>query len=77
MFPIDRDDKCISYTYVNMQNEPTTVTLKAAIEETQIPEKEMFRINGLMRTGTVKKEEEFLLLEVKKLVLCILITSLL
>ena len=60
MFPIDRDDKCISYTYVNMQNEPTTVTLKAAIEETQIPEKEMFRINGLMRTGTVKKEEEFI-----------------
>ncbi|NBI91171.1 hypothetical protein D3Z45_11495 [Lachnospiraceae bacterium] len=60
MFPIDNNDKSISYTYMDMENKLTTITLTATMEETQIPEKEMFRINGLMRTGFSKKEEEFI-----------------
>lgn len=60
MFPIDSDDKNISYTYVDMEDKTTTIALKATMEETQVSEKEMFRINGLMRTGFTKKEEEFI-----------------
>lgn len=56
MFPIDNDKKEISYTFIDGSDEANTVTLTAEIEETQITEKEMYRINGLIRD--LPKEEE-------------------
>lgn len=58
MFPIDNDEKKISYTFIDGNDEANTITLTAEIEETQITEREMYRINGLLRTGSPKQEEE-------------------
>lgn len=60
MFPIDDDEKKISYTFISEGNEKNTVELSAKIEETQIPEKEMNRLNGFLKTGAQKKEDEMI-----------------
>lgn len=62
MFPIDaeEDKKEISYTFIDSDNKLNTVELKAEIEETQIPEREMYRLNGLKKTGGRKTEEEII-----------------
>lgn len=60
MFPIDNDDKTIMYDYVDESGKSTRITLKAEIEETQISEREMYKINGLVKTGSTKKEDEIL-----------------
>ena len=58
MFPIDSDSKKISYTFTDENKAENTVTLTAELEETQISEKEMYRINGLLRTGSTHQEDE-------------------
>lgn len=60
MFPVNNDEKNISYTFIDGNNMSNTVTLKAEIEETQISEREMHRINGLLRTGSTKREDEII-----------------
>lgn len=60
MFPIDNDEKKISYTFIDAKNMSNTITLTAEIEETQISEKEMYRLNGLLRTGSPKQEDEII-----------------
>lgn len=60
MFPIDEEQKTISYTVVDAEERMNTVTLEAELEETQIAEREMHRLNGLMRTGAQKQEDDLL-----------------
>ena len=57
MFPVDEDEKYISYQYIDKNGKATDVMLTATLEETQIPEREMFRINGLMETEHKKEED--------------------
>ena len=56
MFPIDEDDKVIQFGYMNNKGENTDIILKAYVEDTQIPEDEMLRVNGYLRTGSQRKE---------------------
>lgn len=56
MFPIDEDNKVIQFGYMNNKGEYTDIILKAYIEETQIPEDEMLRLNGYLRTGSKRQE---------------------
>ncbi len=76
LFPVDAEEKYVSYEYITSkehsvtqslkglsgQGDPgqkhTRIELRAEIEETQIPEKEMFRLNGLMKTGYKKEEDQ-------------------
>ena len=58
MFPIDDDVKKISYTFADMDGMPNTVTLTAEMEEVQISEMEMHRLNGLFRAASAKQEDE-------------------
>lgn len=59
MFPIDIDEKLISYTYKDKHRKSNTVVLKAEFEKTQISESEMYRINRLMSTSKRPTDEEF------------------
>ena len=58
MFPVDDDEKKISYTFVDWDGMPNSVTLTAEVEETQLSEREMHRLNGLFRAGSAKQEDE-------------------
>lgn len=58
IFPIDSDTKNISYSFKDKTNTLNTIKLTAEIEETQISEKEMLRLNGFLRTGSTKREYE-------------------
>lgn len=60
MFPIEEDKKEISYTFADADNRLNTVDLKAEIQETQISEREMYRLNGLSKTGGSKAEDEII-----------------
>lgn len=60
MFPIDNDEKIISYEYVNNDDEKNSIVLRADIERMQISEKEMYKINRLHKTGQSAKEDEIL-----------------
>lgn len=60
IFPIDNDDKIIAYDYTDEKGILNTVALKAKIEETQISDREMYRLNGLIKTGSTKKEDEII-----------------
>lgn len=60
MFPIDNDIKNISYSFVDEANILNTIKLMAEIEETQISEREMYRLNGLLRTGSTKRDDEII-----------------
>lgn len=60
MFPIDKDEKNIAYSFINKNGKLNTVELMAEIEETQISEREMYRLNGLLRTGSTKREDEIM-----------------
>ena len=60
MFPIDNDTKEISYTFTGADHIINTITLTAEMEETQISENEMNRLNGLLRTGSPKQENEII-----------------
>lgn len=60
MFPIDDDEKKISYTFIDSDNISNTIALSAEIEETQISEKEMYRLNRLYRRGSAKQEDEII-----------------
>lgn len=60
MFPIDSDKKRISYTFVDENDISHNIALVAQIEGTQISEKEMYRINGLLKTGSPKQEDDIL-----------------
>lgn len=56
MFPVDEEDKEIRFAYLNDKDEYKKIVLKAYIEDTQIPEDEMLRLNGYLRTGSQRKE---------------------
>lgn len=60
MFPVDGEEKCISYEYLNSKDTITQVRLEGELESTQIPENEIHRLNGLLRTGSSKEESEIL-----------------
>ena len=60
MFPIDKDEKNIAYSFIDKNGKLNTVELMAEIEETQISEREMYRLNGLLRTGSTKREDEIM-----------------
>ncbi len=60
MFPIDDDDKIISYDYTDCNEKINTVSLRAEIEEMQISEKEMYLLNGLRQTKSPKSEGELM-----------------
>lgn len=50
----------ISYDFIDAGNTTNTITLTAEIEETQISEREMYRLNGLLKTGSAKQEDEII-----------------
>lgn len=58
MFPIDEDDMVIAYEYRDMKNEQNTVRVNAEIEQTQVSEGEMYRINNLTKIGGNRKDDE-------------------
>ncbi len=58
MFPIDDEEKRIAYKFIDEQGRNNDVEMKAQIKDVQILEKEMHRLNGLMRTGYAKAEDE-------------------
>lgn len=58
MFPIDDDKKEIAYTFVDDKNVKNSVALTAEIEETQISENEMYRIDGLSLRKANSQDEE-------------------
>ena len=58
MFSIIDEQKEISYEFVDVQHRKWNIALQAEIERTQIEEKEMYLINGYMRTGRSKTEEK-------------------
>lgn len=60
MFPIDNDMKNVAYSFTDENNLLNTVKLTAEFEETQISEREMYRLNGLLRTGSTKREDEII-----------------
>ena len=49
MFPIDEEDLVVSYDYKDTKNERRTVKVKAEIEQTQVSEGEMYRMNNLKK----------------------------
>lgn len=57
MFPIDEERKVISYQFKDAEGTYNSVEMRADISNVQIAEKEMYRLNGLMRTGSSKSEE--------------------
>lgn len=60
MFPIEDDPAIISYTFLDADNRTNTITLTAEIEETQISEKEMYRLNRLSRVGSARQDDEII-----------------
>lgn len=60
MFPIDNEDKIISYEYKDITGTLNNVILRADFENMQISEKEMYKINGFRKTGNSKTDDEFL-----------------
>lgn len=57
MFPIDEDDRRISYSVIDEKGIETVVTVEGTLEDVQMSEKEMYRLNGL-RTNSTEREEE-------------------
>lgn len=60
MFPVDNENKYVSYEFLTSDNIKTQVKLEGELESTQIPEDEMHRLNGLLRTGSSKGESEII-----------------
>lgn len=60
MFPVDNEEKCISYEFLNSNNNITQIRFEGELESTQLPENEIHRLNGLLRTGSSKAENEIL-----------------
>lgn len=58
MFPIDDERKEIAYSLKDGDGKSDEVMLVAELEETQVSEKEMYRLNGLSRMRSVKQEDE-------------------
>lgn len=60
MFSIDDDTKIIAYDFLDKDRVKNTVELTAEFEETQLLEREMYRLNGFLRTGSTKNEDEII-----------------
>lgn len=60
MFPVDNEIKHISYEFITLDNIKTQIQLIGELESTQIPENEMHRLNGFIRTGSSKEESEII-----------------
>lgn len=60
MFPVDNENKYVSYEFLTSDNIKTQVKLEGELESTQIPEDEMHRLNGLLRTDSSKEESEII-----------------
>lgn len=54
MFPIDEEDKRISFEYYDEQGKHTSLSLWATIDETLIPEDEMQRLNGYIKSKNME-----------------------
>ncbi len=57
LFPVDEEDYYVGYEYINIHKKTTKVELKAEIEETQLLEKEMLQLEGLMETEHEKETD--------------------
>ena len=60
MFPIDEEDLVISYEYEDMKNRRNTVEVKAEIEQTQVSEGEMYRMNNLKKIKEDRSDDEMI-----------------
>lgn len=58
LFPVDEEEKRIAYSYIDCNDKEKKILLCAKMEETQIPEREMHKINGFIKTGYERDEEE-------------------
>lgn len=57
MFPIDEERKIIKYVFKDSNDESYCIEMRAEIDNVQISEKEMYRLEGFMRTGSNRTEE--------------------
>ena len=60
IFPVDKEKNEISYTFHTSEDLINTVKLEAVIEDAQVTEREMHRINGFIKTGSQKQEDELI-----------------
>ena len=60
LFPIDAEQKKIGYEFLDDSGIKRKIELKADIEEIQLPEQEMLRINRLTKTGEQKETENMI-----------------
>lgn len=60
LFPVDAEKKEIGYRFLDNNHVMKKIILKAEINETQIPEQEMLRINRLMRTEDLKESDDII-----------------
>lgn len=60
LFPVDAEQKVISYKFLDEKEKIRKIELKAEIEEIQIPEQEMLRINRLTRTDDLKEADDII-----------------
>lgn len=60
LFPVDAEDKMIGYEFRDENGIMRKIGLKAEIDEIQIPEQEMLRINKLTRMGAPKETEDLI-----------------
>ena len=58
MFPVDEQDMVISYDYKDRENRKTVVKVEAEIEQTQVSEGEMYRMNNLKKIKNDWKNDE-------------------
>lgn len=65
MFPIDFEEKLIRYSFCDENDNWREVSLEGQFEETQLAESELFRINGFMRTGAHKKQEDEIMVDTR------------
>lgn len=60
LFPVDAKQKVIGYKFLDNNEVIRKVELKAEIDEIQIPEQEMLRINRLTRTEVLKETDDII-----------------
>lgn len=68
LFPIDSEEKVIGYAFLDDKDVITKITLKAEIDEIQIQEREMLRINKLTRNEDLKELDDMINAKYMKLI---------
>lgn len=65
LFPCDQEDKHISYEFVLNSGQSHVVTMRGGLIADQLPESELFKINGFRKTGRKPKNEQEAFIDVQ------------